>query len=80
MTIKKKTMRVILRIQRIRPNKQRKRIIYEDEIDSLPECELHSPTEDEEQEEEQDNYKIQTKKKKRPPKQLRKGITKSIKM
>ena len=72
---------------RRRPKNQKKRIIYEDEIDGLPEYEPHSPTEDEEQEEEQDNYKIQTKSKKRPPakqiekpKQLRKGITKSIKM
>ena len=62
-------------------------IIYEDEIDGLPEYESHSLTEDEEQQKEQDNYKIQTKSKKRPPpkqienpKQLRKGITKSIKM
>ena len=76
----------VTEIRRRRPNKQRKRIIHEDEIDGLPEYEPHSPTEDEEQEEEQDNYKIQTKSKKRPPKQikkskqLRKGITKSIKM
>ena len=76
----------VTEIQKRRPNKQRKRIIYEDEIDGLPEYEPHSPTEDEEQEEEQDNHKIQTKSKKRPPKQiekskqLRKGITKSIKM
>ena len=62
-------------------------IIYEDEIDGLLKYESHSPTEDEEQQKEQDNYKIQTKSKKRPPpkqienpKQLRKGITKSIKM
>ena len=76
----------VTEIRRRRPNKQRKRIIYEDEIDGLPEYEPHSPTEDEEQEEEQD--KIQTKSKKRPllpkqiekSKQLRKGITKSIKM
>ena len=55
-----------------RPNKQRKRIIHEDEIDGLPEYEPHSPTEDEEQEEEQDNYKIQTKSKKRTAKINRK--------
>ena len=74
---------------RRRPKKQKKMIIiiYEDEIDGLPEYESHSLTEDEEQQKEQDNYKIQTKSKKRPPpkqienpKQLRKGITKSIKM
>ena len=75
----------VTEIRRRRPNKQRKRIIYEDEIDGLPEYEPHSVTEDEEQEEEQD--KIQTKSKKRLPlpklieksKQLRKGITKLIK-
>ena len=76
----------VTEIRKICPNKQRKRVIYKDEIDGLHEYELHSPTEDEEQEEEQDNYKIQTKSKKEPPKQiekskqLRKGITKSIKM
>ena len=76
----------VTEIRRIRPNKQRKRVIYEDEIDRLPEYEPHSLTEDEEQEREQDNYKIQTKSKKRPPKQIkksrqpRKGITKSIRM
>ena len=56
-----------------RPNKQRKRIIHEDEIDGLPEYEPHSPTEDEEQEEEQDNYEIQSKSKKRSPKQIEKS-------
>ena len=74
----------VTKIRRRRPIKQRKRIIYEDEIDGLPEYEPHSPTEDEKQEEEQNNYKS----KRRPPppkqieksKQLRKGITKSIKM
>ena len=76
----------VTEIRKICPNKQRKRVIYKDEIDGLREYELHSPTEDEEQEEEQDNYKIQTKSKKEPPKQiekskqLRKGITKLIKM
>ena len=40
---------------------KKERIIYEDEIDDLPEYEPHSLTEDEEQEKEQDNYKIQTK-------------------
>ena len=62
--------------------KSKKNVIYEDEIDGIPEYEPHSPTESEGQEEEQ-NYKI----KKRPPpsKQIHKpnqvkGITKSIKM
>ena len=62
----------VTEIRRRRPNKQRKRIIYEDEIDGVPEYEPHSPTEDEEQEEEQDNYKIQTKSKKRTAKINRK--------
>ena len=44
---------------RRRPKKQkRKRIIYEDKIDGLPEYEPDSPTE-EEQEEEDQNYEIQ---------------------
>ena len=63
--------------------KRRKKVIYEDEIDGIPEYEPHSPTETEEQEEEQ-NYKI----KRRPPpskqihkpKQIKKGITKSMKI
>ena len=42
------------------PKQTKKRMIYEDEIDGLPEYEPHSRTEDEKQEEEQDNYKIQT--------------------
>ena len=77
----------VTEIRRTRPNKHRKKIIYEDEIVGLPDYELHSPTEDEEQEEEYDN-KVQTKSKKGPlplkqiekPKQLKKGIIKSIKM
>ena len=77
----------VTEIRRRRPNKHRKKIIYEDEIVGLPDYEPHSPTEDEEQEEEYDN-KVQTKSKKRPlppkqiekPKQLKKGITKLIKM
>ena len=77
----------VTEIRRRRPNKHRKKIIYEDEIDGLPDYELHSPTEDEEQEKEYNN-KVQTKSKKGPlplkqikkPKQLKKGIIKSIKM
>ena len=69
---------------RRRPKKQRKRILYEDEIDGLPEYEPDSPT-DEEQEED-NNYEIQNKRKEKQQKQLKKtkkvkkGITKSIKM
>ena len=61
----------VTEIRRRRPNKQRKRIIYEDEIDGLPEYEPHSPTEDEEQEEEQNNHK--SKKRSLPPKQIEKS-------
>ena len=87
--IMKKMKRVTLMLQKFEDvqKSQKKRIIYEHEIDGLPEYEPHSPTEDEKQQKEQDNYKIQSKSKKRPtpkqtenPKQLRKGITKSIKM
>ena len=81
--------RVTLMLQKFEDvqKSQKKRIIYEHEIDGLPEYEPHSLTEDEKQQKEQDNYKIQSKSKKIPtpkqtenPKQLRKGITKSIKM
>ena len=64
--------------------KQRKIIIYEDEIDGLPEYEPDSPT-DEEQEE-NNNYEMQNKYKEKQPKQVEKpkkvnkGTTKSIKM
>ena len=71
---------------RRQPKKQkRKRIIYEDKIDSLPEYETDSPTE-EEQEEQDQNYEIQKKFKGKhlktveKLKQIKKGITKSIKM
>ena len=80
----------VTEIRTRRPNKHRKTIIYEDEIDSLPDYEPHSPTEYEEPEEAYNNYnKVPNKSKKRPPpppkqiekpKQPRKGITKSIKM
>ena len=76
----------VTEIWRRRPNKKRKRIIYEDEIDGLPEYEPHSPTEDEEEIEEQNNFKTKNKKSQslpkqiEKPKQLKKGITKSIKM
>ena len=69
---------------RRRPKKQKKRIIYEDEIDGIPEYEPDSPTEEEQ--EEDNNYEIQSKHRgKQPnqiekPKKVKKGITKSIKM
>ena len=67
-----------------RPKKQKKRIIYEDEIDRIPEYETDSPTEEEQ--EEDNNYEIQNKYKGKQlkqiekPKKVKKGITKSIKM
>ena len=57
----------VTEIQRL-PKKQRTRILYEDEIDGLPEYESDSPT-DEEQEE-NNNYEIQTKHKEKQPKQI----------
>ena len=67
---------------RRRPRKQRKRIIYEDEIDGVPNYEPQSPRE----EEQEDNNEIQIKPKRKQekvierPKKVKKGITKSIKM
>ena len=61
--------------------KRRKKIVYEDEIDGIPGQEPHSPSEDEEDEQNYKNKKITL-----PPKQIQKwkqiknGITKSIKM
>ena len=53
MMIKKKVKKVIpmlLKFEEDVQNKHRKKIIYEYEIDGLPDYEPHSPTEDEEQE------------------------------
>ena len=44
---------------RRRPKKQKKRIIYENEIDGIPEYQPDSPTEEEQ--EEDNNYEIQSK-------------------
>ena len=69
---------------RRRPKKQKKRIIYKDEIDGIPEYEPDLPTEEEQ--EEDNNYEIQSKHRgKQPnqiekPKKVKKGITKSIKI
>ena len=69
---------------RRRPKKLKKRIIYEDEIDGIPEYEPDLATEEEQ--EEDNNYKIQNKYKAKQPKQIEKAkkvnkcITKSIKM
>ena len=67
-----------------RPKKQKKRIIYEDEIDGIPEYELDSPTKEEQ--EEDNNYEIQSKDTGKQPNQIEKPkkvlkvVTKSIKM
>ena len=64
------------------PKKQKKRIVYEDEIDGLPNYEPESPSE----EEQEDNSEIQIKPKGKQakaieiPKKVEKGITKSIKI
>ena len=69
---------------RRRPKKQKKRIIYEDEIYRIPEYEPDFPTEEEQ--EEDNNYEIQNKYKRKQlkqiekPKKVKKGITKSIRM
>ena len=74
----------VTEIRRRWPKKQAKRrIIYENEIDGLPEYEPESPTEDEQEE---DNYEIQKipkgkqAKQTEKPKKVKKGITKSIKV
>ena len=69
---------------RSRPKKQKKRIIYEDEIDGIPEYEPDSPNKEEQ--EDDNNYEIQSKHRgKQPnktekPKKVKKGITRSIKL
>ena len=84
MTIMEIVKKVILILQKLEDvQKEKKVTTYENEIGSIPEYEPHSPTESEEQEEEK-NYKI--KKRELPPKQIhkprqiKKAITKSIKM
>ena len=73
----------VIEIRR-RPKKQKKRIIYKDEIDGIPEYEPDSPTEKEQ--EKDNNYEIQSKHRGKQPKQIekpkkvKKVITKSIEM
>ena len=57
-----KAKKAILILQKLEGDQKRKRIIYEEEIDGLPEYESDLPTE-EEQEEEDRNYEIQKKSK-----------------
>ena len=72
---------VVTEIRRRPRQQKRKRIIYEDELDGVPDYELQSPNE-----EEQEENDIQVEPKRKPqkilktPKYNKKGITKSIKM
>ena len=77
--------KVILMLQKFEDVlKNKKRIIYEDEIDGIPEYEPDSPTEEEQ--EQDNNYEIQSKHRGKQPNQIektkkvKKCITKSIKM
>ena len=82
----KKAKKAILMLQKFEdvPKNKKKRIIYKDEIDRIPEYEPDSPTVEEQ--EEDNNYEIQNKYKGKQlkqiekPKKVKKGITKSIKM
>ena len=78
-----KVKKVILMLQKYedaQKKKQRKRIIFKDEIDVLPEYEPDSPTDEEQGE--NNNYEMQNKYKEKQPKQIekpkkvKKGITK----
>ena len=78
-----KVKKVILMLQKFedaQKKKQRKRIIFKDEIDVLPEYEPDSPTDEEQGE--NNNYEMQNKYKEKQPKQIekpkkvKKGITK----
>ena len=78
-----KVKKVILMLQKFEDapkKKQRKRIIFKDEIDVLPEYEPDSPTDEEQGE--NNNYEMQNKYKEKQPKQIekpkkvKKGITK----
>ena len=72
---------VVTEIRRRPRQQKRKRIIYEDELDGVPDYEPQSPSE-----EEQEENDIQVETKRKPQKILKtrkynkKGITKSIKM
>ena len=82
----KKMKKVTLMLQKCEDvlKNKKKRIIYEDEIDGIPEYEPDSPTE--EKQEEENDYEIQSKHRgKQPnqiekPKKVKKDITKLIKM
>ena len=78
-----KVKKVILMLQKFedaQKKKQRKRIIFKDEIDVLPEYKPDSPTDEEQGE--NNNYEMQNKYKEKQPKQIekpkkvKKGITK----
>ena len=68
-----KVKKVILMLQKFedaQKKKQRKRIIFKDEIDVLPEYEPDSPTDEEQGE--NNNYEMQNKYKEKQPKQIEK--------
>ena len=59
MNLKKVKKVILMTMIRRRPKKQKKKIIYEDEIDGIPEYEPDSSTEEEQ--EEHNNYEMQSK-------------------
>ena len=65
---------------RRRPKQQKKRIVYEDELDGIHEYEPQSPSEDEEPKENYRNNRKKHEKENIVTKKTKKGITKSIKM
>ena len=76
----KKEILMLQKFEDAQKKKQRKRIIFKDEIDVLPEYEPDSPTDEEQGE--NNNYEMQNKYKEKQPKQIekpkkvKKGITK----
>ena len=61
-------------------NNNKKRIVYEDELDGIHEYEPQSPSEDEEPKENYRNNRKKHEKENIVTKKTKKGITKSIKM
>ena len=61
-------------------NNNKKRIVYEDELDRIHEYELQSPSEDEEPRKNYRNNRRKHEKENVVTKKSKKGITKSIKM
>ena len=72
---------VVTEIRRRPRQQKRKRIIYEDELDGVPDYEPQSPSKEEQEENDiQVEPKIKPQKVLKTPKYNKKGITKSIKM